>query len=171
MARPAAQHWRSALWAASWVQPGVAWASTRVIPISAYKHSCPMQYFANTNSPWLTANEWLLPCYPGTNSPYYKSDGDFDTPESAAHRSESQASTTWSWSEKSRFSSIGALCTHSWWVAIFFRFSALERSDHLEMVRPAAQHCRRALWAASWVQSGVVWARTRVIPISDWKPS
>ena len=39
------------------------------------------------------------------------------------------------------------------------------------MVRRAADHCRRVPWAASWVQSGVVWASTRAKPISDGKPS
>ena len=132
---------------------------------------CPIQYFAKYKRLWLTANDWLLSCYPGTTWPYYKSDCDFGTPESAADCPETQASATWSWSEKSRFSSIGTLCPHSWWIAFFFRFSALKRSYYLGMVRRAAEHYQRVPWAARWVQSGVEWASTRAKPISDWKPS
>ena len=125
----------------------------------------------NRNSLWLTANDWLLSCYPGTTWPYYKFDCDFGTPKSADNCPAHQGSATWSWSEKSRFSSMGTLCPHSWWIAFFLRFSALKRSHYLGMVRRAADHCKRVPWAASWVQSGVGWANTHAKPISDWKPS
>ena len=121
----------------------------------------PIQYFAKYKRLWLTANDWFLSCYPGTTSPYNKSDCDFVTPESAADCSQTQASATWSWSEKSRFSSIGTLCPHSWWITLFFRFSALRRSYYIGMVRCAAEHCRKVPSAASCVQYDVVWPSTR----------
>ena len=60
--------------------------------------------------------------------------------------------------------------THSWWIAMFCQFSALKRSYYLSMVQSSTEHCRRVLWAASWVQSCVVWASTRAIPTSNRKP-
>ena len=125
----------------------------------------------NTHGRWLVRSDWLLSSHLSTTWPCCKLDLDSGTPESAADCPENQGSATWSWSEKSRFLSIGALCPRSRWIAFFFRFSALKRSYYLGMVRRAADHCRRVPWAASWVQSAVEWASTRAKPISDWKPS
>ena len=124
----------------------------------------------NTNIPWLTANDRLLPCFPGTTWPCYSSNCCFDTPRNAADRSGNQGSTTWSWSEKSRFSSVGAFCIHSKWIAIIFRFSSLKRPYYVNMVRRVAEHYINVLWYVSWIQSGMAWVSTRAIPISDWKP-
>ena len=104
----------------------------------------------NTHGPWLVRSDWLLSSHRSTTWPCCKLDLDSGTPESAADRPENQGSTTWSWSEKSRFISIGALCAHGWWNAFFFRFSDLKRSYYLGMVRRATEHRRTVLWAANW---------------------
>jgi hypothetical protein len=107
---------------------------------------CQIQAFLkHTHSPWFIWSAWVLSSHLSTTWPCCKLDCLSDTPGYAAARSENQTSTTCSWSENSRFSWIGALWPHSWWIASFFRFSALKRSDHVGMLRRAATNCRRGV--------------------------
>ena len=107
---------------------------------------CQIQAFLkHTHGPRFIWSAWVLSSHLSTTWPCCKLDCLSDTPGYAAARSENQTSTTCSWSENSRFSWIGALWPHSWWIASFFRFSALKRSDHLGMLRRAAVKCRRGM--------------------------